>query len=225
MPCVRRCGHAEMRISGNAEMARGQRGRVEARHPPGNGLVGERTYRERSVQPETFGCAAGSPAVAAVASAARLAITATRAASSSALGSPRSTLITGNVLSVSSALTALSLLPTPHSARHAPDHRSGRTSTDLTRTNRRTSRRTSQRTGRRTGQRTGRRPGRRPRANRRPDRRHSGMFPCFLGGNCARLVRSVRSARVTNARVCEGSITESTYPRSAAMYGFINVSS
>ncbi len=39
---------------------------------------------------------------------------------------------------------------------------------------------------------------------------HSGMFPCFLGGSAARLVRSARSARVTCARVSLGSITAST---------------
>lgn len=40
--------------------------------------------------------------------------------------------------------------------------------------------------------------------------RHSGMFPCFLGGNSARFVRSMRSARVICNRVSEGSITAST---------------
>src|SRR6185312_13815207 len=38
----------------------------------------------------------------------------------------------------------------------------------------------------------------------------SGMLPCFFGGSVARLVRSVRSARATKARVWAGSITEST---------------
>lgn len=37
----------------------------------------------------------------------------------------------------------------------------------------------------------------------------SGMFPCFLGGSVSRLVRSRRSALVTSARVCDGSITPS----------------
>ena len=40
--------------------------------------------------------------------------------------------------------------------------------------------------------------------------RHSGMFPCFFGGNEARLVRSARSARTTWARVSDGSMTAST---------------
>jgi hypothetical protein len=38
---------------------------------------------------------------------------------------------------------------------------------------------------------------------------HSGMFPCFLGGRLARLLRSIESARMTCRRVCEGSITAS----------------
>jgi hypothetical protein len=46
---------------------------------------------------------------------------------------------------------------------------------------------------------------------------HSGMFPCFFGGNVCRLPRSMRNARMTYDRVCDGGITESTYPRSAAM--------
>ena len=33
---------------------------------------------------------------------------------------------------------------------------------------------------------------------------HSGMFPCFLGGNASRLERSSRSARITWARVSCG---------------------
>jgi hypothetical protein len=45
---------------------------------------------------------------------------------------------------------------------------------------------------------------------------HSGMFPCFLGGSEARFVRKARKARTTCARVSEGSMTASTYPRSAA---------
>jgi hypothetical protein len=46
---------------------------------------------------------------------------------------------------------------------------------------------------------------------------HSGMFPCFLGGSVSRLFASTRSALVTCTRVCDGGITMSTYPRSAAM--------
>ena len=54
------------------------------------------------------------------------------------------------------------------------------------------------------------------RAARSPGVTHSGMFPCFFGGSEARLVRSARSARTTWARVSEGAMTASTYPRSAA---------
>ena len=54
---------------------------------------------------------------------------------------------------------------------------------------------------------------------------HSGMFPCFLGGSDSRLLRSSDSARATCPRVCAGTITESTYPRSAAAYGLSSVSS
>ncbi len=39
---------------------------------------------------------------------------------------------------------------------------------------------------------------------------HSGMFPCFLGGSVARLVRSSRSARTISERVSCGVITAST---------------
>ena len=38
---------------------------------------------------------------------------------------------------------------------------------------------------------------------------HSGMFPCFLGGRVARLVRRARSARVIWARVSLGRMTAS----------------
>ena len=48
---------------------------------------------------------------------------------------------------------------------------------------------------------------------------HSGMFPCFLGGMLARLVRSARSAFTTCTRVAAGSITPSSSPRSAARNG------
>ena len=56
-------------------------------------------------------------------------------------------------------------------------------------------------------------------------RDHSGMLPCLRGGTLSRLVRSVRSARTTCTRVADGSMTESTYPRSAATYGLASVSS
>ena len=46
---------------------------------------------------------------------------------------------------------------------------------------------------------------------------HSGMFPCFLGGNVCRLPASRRSALAISRRVCDGSMTASTKPRSAAM--------
>ena len=49
--------------------------------------------------------------------------------------------------------------------------------------------------------------------------RHSGMFPCFLGGRLARFVRSARSALITATRVAAGSITPSSSPRSAARNG------
>ena len=45
---------------------------------------------------------------------------------------------------------------------------------------------------------------------------YSGMFPCLRGGSEARLLRSARSAVVTRARVSDGKITSSTYPRSQA---------
>lgn len=48
---------------------------------------------------------------------------------------------------------------------------------------------------------------------------HSGMFPCFLGGSAARLVRSARNAFVTTTRVAAGSMTPSSSPRSAARNG------
>ena len=44
---------------------------------------------------------------------------------------------------------------------------------------------------------------------RRRDGAHSGMFPCFLGGRLARLVRSARNALVTFIRVFEGVMTVS----------------
>src|SRR5690554_2399927 len=49
--------------------------------------------------------------------------------------------------------------------------------------------------------------------------RHSGMFPCFLGGVATLLVRSARSAFVTATRVAAGSMTPSSSPRSAARKG------
>jgi len=39
---------------------------------------------------------------------------------------------------------------------------------------------------------------------------HSGMFPCFFGGNVSRLPRNARSALITYERVWDGGITEST---------------
>ena len=48
---------------------------------------------------------------------------------------------------------------------------------------------------------------------------HSGMFPCFLGGRLARLVRRARSALTTATRVAAGSMTPSSSPRSAARNG------
>lgn len=48
---------------------------------------------------------------------------------------------------------------------------------------------------------------------------YSGMFPCFLGGNDARLPRSERKALMTATRVAAGSITPSSSPRSAAKNG------
>jgi hypothetical protein len=38
---------------------------------------------------------------------------------------------------------------------------------------------------------------------------HSGMLPCFFGGSSSRFVRSMRSARVTAIRVCDGAMTAS----------------
>ena len=45
---------------------------------------------------------------------------------------------------------------------------------------------------------------------------HSGMFPCFLGGLRSRLARAIASPAMILRRVCRGSITSSTKPRSAA---------
>src|SRR5690606_11769892 len=39
---------------------------------------------------------------------------------------------------------------------------------------------------------------------------HSGMFPCFLGGSDARLVRSARSALMITRRVAAGSMIPSS---------------
>jgi len=41
-------------------------------------------------------------------------------------------------------------------------------------------------------------------------RGHSGMLPCFFGGSESRLLRRIRSPRVTAMRVCDGAMTEST---------------
>ena len=43
----------------------------------------------------------------------------------------------------------------------------------------------------------------------RSGRGHRGMFPCFFGGRLARLLRSIRKARMTWIRVAEGSMTAS----------------
>jgi hypothetical protein len=43
------------------------------------------------------------------------------------------------------------------------------------------------------------------------------MFPCFFGGSVSRLLASTRSALTTWTRVCDGGMTASTKPRSAAM--------
>ena len=42
------------------------------------------------------------------------------------------------------------------------------------------------------------------------------MFPCLRGGRRSRFVRAVSSASISTGRVRRGSITSSTYPRSAA---------
>ena len=55
---------------------------------------------------------------------------------------------------------------------------------------------------------------RRPRHRRRAHQ--SGMLPCFRLGACTRLVSSVSSAEMTFGRVSCGTMTSSTYPRSAA---------
>jgi hypothetical protein len=44
-----------------------------------------------------------------------------------------------------------------------------------------------------------------------------GMLPCFRGGTDSRLVRSIRRAWISRTLVSAGSMTSSTYPRSAAM--------
>src|SRR3990172_9695278 len=48
------------------------------------------------------------------------------------------------------------------------------------------------------------------------------MLPCFLGGLRSRFVASSSNAPTTRGRVSLGSMTSSTYPRLAAMYGFAN---
>ncbi len=47
----------------------------------------------------------------------------------------------------------------------------------------------------------------------------SGMFPCFRFGFGSRFVSAVSSAEIKTGRVRRGSMTSSTYPRSAAVYG------
>src|SRR5262249_12709387 len=54
---------------------------------------------------------------------------------------------------------------------------------------------------------------------------HSGELPCLRAGSCSRFVRSIASARASILRVSRGSMTSSTYPRSAAWYGLRNRSS
>src|SRR5438270_9773012 len=54
--------------------------------------------------------------------------------------------------------------------------------------------------------------------------RHSGMFPCLRGASVSRFVSSISSALMSRGRVSRGSITSSTYPRSAATYGLANFS-
>ena len=51
---------------------------------------------------------------------------------------------------------------------------------------------------------------------------YSGMFPCLRRGRGSRFVSAVSSADTSTGRVRRGSITSSTYPRSAATYGFAN---
>ena len=53
---------------------------------------------------------------------------------------------------------------------------------------------------------------------------YSGIFPCFFGGFLSRLPSSISSAAISRRRVSWGAITASTYPRSAAIYGFANCS-
>jgi len=45
---------------------------------------------------------------------------------------------------------------------------------------------------------------------------HNGMFPCLRGASVSRFVSSISSALMSRGRVSRGSITSSTYPRSAA---------
>ena len=48
---------------------------------------------------------------------------------------------------------------------------------------------------------------------------HRGMFPCFLGGRRSRLFCSISNALIRRGRDSCGSITSSTKPLAAAMYG------
>ena len=52
-----------------------------------------------------------------------------------------------------------------------------------------------------------------------PPAHQSGMLPCLRRGSSSRLVRSMARPATTFWRVSAGSITSSTYPRSAAAYG------
>ena len=53
---------------------------------------------------------------------------------------------------------------------------------------------------------------------------YNGILPCFFGARFSRLLASIAKALITAGRVCFGSITTSTKPRSAALYGVANSS-
>ncbi len=46
---------------------------------------------------------------------------------------------------------------------------------------------------------------------------YNGILPCFFGARFSRLLASIANALITAGRVCLGSITTSTKPRSAAL--------
>src|SRR5690606_19181148 len=50
---------------------------------------------------------------------------------------------------------------------------------------------------------------------------HRGTFPCLRLGSSSRFDRSISKPAITLRRVSAGSITSSTMPRSAAMYGLV----